>query len=111
MGSPLAPLLAEIFMIELEKSLIPNLSKIKFWRRYVDDTICFVKIGSIEYIRSVLNSFHINIQFTYEVESNTKFSFLDVLLKRNDKNITTTVYRKESNSDVYLHWDSFTPTS
>ena len=70
MGSPLALLLADIFIIELERSLIPNLRKIKFWRRYVDDTICFVKIGSIEYIRSVLNSFHKNIQFTYEVESN-----------------------------------------
>ena len=75
MGSPLAPLLADIFMIELERSLIPNLQKITFWRRYVDDTICFVKIGSIEYIRSVLNSFHKNIQFNYEVESNAKLPF------------------------------------
>ena len=65
MGSPLAPLLPEIFMIELERSLIPNPQKIAFWRRYVDDTICFVKIGLIEYIRSLLNSFHRNIQFTY----------------------------------------------
>ena len=48
MGSPLAPLLADIFMIELERSLIPNLRKIKFWRRCVDDTICFIKIGSID---------------------------------------------------------------
>ena len=45
MGSPLSPLLADIVMIELERSLISNLSKIKFWRRYFDDTICFVKIG------------------------------------------------------------------
>ena len=30
---------------------------------------------------------------------------------RNDKDITTTVYRKEINSNVYLHWDSFTPIS
>ena len=80
MGSPLAPLLADIFMIELERSLIPNLQKITFWRRYVDDTICLVKIGSIEYVRSVLNSFHKNIQFTYECESNAKLSFLDMLL-------------------------------
>ena len=49
MGSPPAPLLADIFMIELERLLIPNLRKIKFWRSYVDDT-CFVKIGSTEYI-------------------------------------------------------------
>ena len=61
MGPPLAPLLADIFMIELERSLIPNLQKIKIWRCYVDDTVCFVKIGSIECIRSVLNSFHKNM--------------------------------------------------
>ena len=72
-------------------------------------TLCFFKIGSIEYIRSVLNSFHKNIQFTYEVESNAKLPFLDNLLMRNHDNITTTVYRKENDSDVYLHWDSFTP--
>ena len=40
MGFPLAPLLADIFLIELERSLIPNLGKIKFWGRYVDDSIC-----------------------------------------------------------------------
>ena len=92
--SPLAPLLADIFMIELERSLIPNLNKIKFWRRYVDDTISFVKIGSIEYITSELNSFHKNIQFTFEVESKPKLPFLDVLLMQSDENTTTTVYRK-----------------
>ena len=76
-----------------------------FWRCYVDDTICLVKIGSIEYIRSVLNSFHKNIQFTYECESNAKLPFLDMLLMQN--HITTAVYWEDSNSDVYLHWDSF----
>ena len=33
MGSPVAPLLDNIFMIKLERSLIPNLQKIRFWRR------------------------------------------------------------------------------
>ena len=37
--------------------------------------------------------------------------FLDMLLMRNHKDITPTVYQKESNSDVYLHWDSFTSIS
>ena len=109
MGSPLAPLLDDIFMIELERSLIPNLRKKIFWRYYVDGTSCFVKIGSIEYIRSVLNSFHKNIQFTYEVESNVKLPFLDMLPMQNHNDITATAYRKDINSDVYLYWDSFTP--
>ena len=54
-------------------------------------------------MRSVLNSFHKNIQFTYEVESDAKLPLLDMLLMRNHKDIATTVYRKESNSDVYLY--------
>ena len=32
--------------------------------------ICFVNTGSIEYVLSVLSSFHKNIQFTYEIENN-----------------------------------------
>ena len=56
----------------------------------------------------MLNSFAKNIQFTYEVESNAKLPFLDILLMRNHNDITTTVHRKDCNSDVYLHWDSFT---
>ena len=32
MVSPLAPLLPDTFMIELERSLVPNLRLIKFWR-------------------------------------------------------------------------------
>ena len=50
MGSPASPLLADIFMIELERSLVPNLRNITLWRRYVDDTVCFAKIVSIHNI-------------------------------------------------------------
>ena len=49
MGSPLGPVLARIFMVNLERSLVPNLNVyINFWRRYMNDTITFVKIGSVE---------------------------------------------------------------
>ena len=44
MSSPLGPVLADIFMIELENSLLPNLTKyITFCKRYVDYTIFFCK--------------------------------------------------------------------
>ena len=50
MGSPLAPVLACIFMVELERAVIPKLSEqFQFWKRYVDDTICFVCNGYQEY--------------------------------------------------------------
>ena len=39
MGSPLGPLLANIFMISLEKKVLPNVSNyLCYWKRYVDDT-------------------------------------------------------------------------
>ncbi len=40
MGSPLGPVLAGIFMVELEQTLLPTLTEDMFpWKRYVDDTI------------------------------------------------------------------------
>ena len=50
--------LANVFMVELENTLVPRLHQhVKKWRRYVDDTFAYVK---------TLNSFHPNISFTYE---------------------------------------------
>ena len=54
--------LADIVMIELENSLLPKLTKyITFWKRYLDDTISFVKISTTGFLISVLNSFNKNI--------------------------------------------------
>ena len=109
MGLPLGPILANIFMVELERSVIPTLmDKMKCWTRSVDDTLCYVKTDSIDYVLKVLNGFHRNIQFTYEVETDSKISFLDVLVIRDSSNnINTTVYRKSTNNDIYLNWESF----
>ena len=58
----------------------------------------------------MLNGFHRNIQFTYEVETDSKISFLDVLLiTYSSKIISTTVYRKSTNNHIYLNWESFAP--
>ena len=84
MGSPLGPILANIFMVELEKIIIPKLEReVKLWRRFVDDTICFAKMDSLNYILLTINSFHKNIKFTMEIEQNSTTPFLDVLLIRN----------------------------
>ena len=110
MGSPLGPVLAGIFMVHLERTLMPKLEKfMKPWKRYVDDTITYIKPESILVVINILNSFHQNIKFTYELEKDGKISFLDVLLIRANEVIETTVFRKETNNDVYLHWKSFAP--
>ena len=76
---------------------------------YVDDTICFIKNGSLKHVLSALNNFHSSIKFTYETESGNKLSFLDVQLIRTGDNIETCVFRKPTNADIYIHWNSFAP--
>ena len=68
MGFPLGPVLANIFMVELERTIIPSFSdKIKLWKHYVDGTSTFVKTDEIKDILSSLNSCYSNIFFTMEI--------------------------------------------
>lgn len=61
MGSPFRPVLANMFLIESERIIIPSISdKIKIWERYVDDTIAFVKIDEIKNVLS-LKSYQSNV--------------------------------------------------
>ena len=88
MRSPLGPVLAGIFMADLETSIIPTLGRsLLKWKRYVDDTFCYVKTGTVNGILNKLNGFHQNIKVTYELEKNNKLAFLDVLLIRNKDKI------------------------
>ena len=52
-----------------------------------------------------------NIQFTFEPESKGTLPFLDVLLCRNRRELTATVYRKKTNNGIYLNWNAFVPVS
>ena len=101
-ASPLEPVLAGIFMAELETRIIPTVTNsISHWRRYEDYTFVFIKKGCVEDALERLNFFHKNIQFTYELENQNKLPFLDVLLIRRCAKIKTTVYRKSTSNDIY----------
>ena len=68
-------------MIELKSFLLPELTDyIQYWMRYVNAIVCFNEVGSVNYILSVLNSFDVNIEFTYEIEHEVELPFLDVFL-------------------------------
>ena len=56
------------------------MDKMKCCTVYVDDTLSYIKTDSTSYVLKMLNSVHTNIQFTYEIETNPKISFLDVLV-------------------------------
>lgn len=65
-------------MIKLEK--IPALfNDTLLWKRYIDDTICFIKIISINKEFKTLENYHRNINFTIEIETKGQISSLDFL--------------------------------
>ena len=93
MGSPLGPLLANIFMGYNEKFWIENYSGVKpeLYKRYVDDVFClFQNENDALLFFEYLNNRHVNISFTNEKEIDGKLSFLDVLIKNvNTENFET----------------------
>ena len=112
MESPLGPVLPIIFMVELENSIVPVLREnLFFWKQYVDDTICFGKIGIIYYITTILNNFDPNITFAYEVQKDNKLPFLDMILIKKGNKIVVIVYFKATTDDIYLNWKSFASTT
>ena len=57
MGSPLGPILANVFMVKLKNTLVPRLHQhVKNWRRFVDETFAYVKNESTDYVLATLVS-------------------------------------------------------
>ena len=113
MGSPLGPVIANIFMVELEKTLVPQLEgTVGLWYRYVDDTFTFIREGCVDTVLEALNGFHSSIKFTFEKETGGRISFLDVnVIKKPDGSFETDVHRKKTDTNVYIHWEAFAPVS
>ena len=110
MSSPVGLIIAGIFMVELERDLLPTLSQyMTSWKQYVVDTISYVKVDWIEHVLNALNFFHTNISFAYEQECNGMISFIDVLIMKKNNTLETTFNNKHTHIDIYLHWESFTP--
>ena len=109
MGSPISPIIANLFMEDLETRALntsqhpPSLSK-----RYVDDTLTNIKKDHKDTFLDHINSIDPSIKFTSEdPKEDGSISFLDILIipEENGK-LNTTVYRKPIHTDMYLHWDS-----
>ena len=112
MGCKLAPALANIFMYDLEKDMLkPYVDNLLAWRRYIDD-IFFIWIKTAKKLQEFMdycNNIHPSIKFTFS-HSKTEIDFMDVKVIRDKKGkLNTTVYRKPSKRNTYLHRSSFHP--
>ena len=101
MGSPLSPILADIYMHYFENTLFEKIS-FPFWTRYVDDTFTLIdtSLHNVDHILQTMNSIDNNIQFTCEIEKNSVLPFLGTLVYRTDEGFSASVYRK--NFAVFL---------
>ena len=97
MGSPLAPILANLFLGHHEGKWLDDYpsNRPRYYKRYVDDVIAVFDyeheaVAFLEY----LNTKHKNIKFTMETEKENQLPFLDVLLDKSDK-LVTSIYRKK----------------
>ena len=109
MGSPLSPIIANLYMEAFEKEAIstaPDPST--FWRRFVDDTFVIIQKEKEDSFFNHINNIDNKIQFTKEASrSDGSMPFLDTLVTINgDGSLNTKVYRKPTHTDLYLQWDS-----
>lgn len=110
MGSPLGPILANIFVGYYEKRLFEDIDRPLMYQRYVDDTFAiFENESQCDLFLSKLNGLHPSLKFTMEKEVNNSLAFLDVVVEKTGANFVTSVYRKPTFSGQYISWDSFCP--
>ena len=80
MGSSTGLTLANIIVTAFEEEIVKELNNsgiIKFYKRYVEDTLVLTKPSDFLTILERLNSFHPHIQFTLDIFPDNDVHFLD----------------------------------
>ena len=109
MGSPISPIVANLFMENFEiRALQSSPNPPLLWKRFVDDTFVIINKAHKEEFLTHINSVDSNIQFTAEDPGpDGSLPFLDILITPNEEGrLETSVYRKPTHMDQYLQWDS-----
>ena len=115
MGSPLTPVLANIFIAFHKSKWLNecNLNKPKFCLRDVDDILAAFdnEQDSLNFL-NFLNNKHPNIKFTIEKRINHSIAFLDVFVSGiNNQSLTLQTYHKSTYTGLVLNFKSFTSFS
>ena len=109
MGSPLSPIVANLYMESFEVEALRSAPHPPYlWKRFVDDTFTSLQSSQRDGFLEYLNSIDQHIQFTAEDQrSDGAMPFLDMLVTPGkDGSLSTPVYRKPTHTDLYLQWDS-----
>ncbi|XP_041461178.1 uncharacterized protein LOC121412434 [Lytechinus variegatus] len=110
MGSPLSPIIANIFMEHFEHQALKTADKPpSLWLRYVDDTFVIWPHSTpdLHQFLNHLNNQHPSIKFTMETQRDNSIPFLDVLITKTPSGFPShQVYRKPTHTDGYLNFRS-----
>ena len=107
MGSPLFATLANIVMEAAETKIINDLTHyIKFYYRYIDDTLICLPKNKINDILNKFNNIHPKLVVTIEKSINDSIKFLDMNIKIENNKIITNRYRKPIWSGCFLNFYS-----
>ena len=109
MWSPISPIVANLFMEDFETKAI-NTAQYppRIWKRYVDNTCVIIDSANKEIILEHINYIDPHIQFaTEDAKTDGSIPFLDtIVMPQPDNSLLTSVYRKPTHTDLYLHWNS-----
>ena len=108
MGSPISPIISNIFMEEFEVQALSSFPHPpSLWLRFVYDTFVINKAEHSQDLLQHINNQYPHIQFTVEPTQQDSLPFLDTLITiQPDNTFSTTVYRKPTHTDQYLHPNS-----
>ena len=113
MGSPVSPVIANIFMEDLEDKAFASYPLVpRVWYRFVDNIISVVKKNGAQWLLTHLNNQPRRINFTMEVESSDSLPLMDVRFTRQaGGELMREVYQKPTHTNCYVHFDSHHPLS
>jgi len=109
MGSPPSPIIVNIYMEHFERKALKSFPYTpEEWKIFVDDVFTKWSHGkeNLEEILTHINSLSSHIKFIIEVQKDKQLPFLDILLSKKDRNLSSKVYRKKTHTKRYLHINS-----
>ena len=108
MGSSLGPVLANFILTELESLIMKPLiadGTIKFYSRFVDETLLILKPVNVSKVHNAFNKFDKTLRYTFDIFQNQVPQFLDLEFSPDE----IAIFSKNTNTSLYVNFTSFAP--
>ena len=106
MGSAPAPHLANGWLSSFDNTIKGDSS---LYTRYMDDILSIIEKSEIDSKLNEINNLHPSLKFTIETESNGTLPFLDMLVHNVEGSLSSSWYRKPTDTGLTLNFHSLSP--